>query len=277
MKRFRLARSFSLPLAFLISSLALATAARADDTPTKVGPPQGHLMVVGGGNMAKLWAKFIELAGGPDAQIVLFTTAQDPIPNPDPAFTALQKAGAKHVTILHTRDPKEADTEAFVAPLKTATGVWFEGGRQWRLADSYLNTRTLKEIFAVLARGGTVGGTSAGASIQASYLVRGAPSGNTIMMSPGHEVGFALLRNTAVDQHVNTRERSKDILPVLQKHPELLGIALDEATGILVTRDQCEVLPGSAGIARFFATPDSAPIELKAGEKYDLAARKTLP
>ena len=80
--------------------------------------------------------------------------------------------GVKNVTVLHTRDRAEADTEAFVAPLKTARGVWFGGGRQWRLVDAYMGTRTQREIEAVLARGGVIGGGSAGATIQGSYLVR---------------------------------------------------------------------------------------------------------
>ena len=34
------------------------------------------------------------------------------------------------MTMLHTWDPKVADTEAFVKPLLDANGVWFDGGRQ---------------------------------------------------------------------------------------------------------------------------------------------------
>ena len=101
-----------------------------------------------------------------------------------------RKLGATHLTVLHTNDRKEADSEAFVEPLKRATAVWFVGGRQWHLVDSYAGTRTEAEIKAVLARGGVVGGTSAGASIQASYLVRGARSGNEIMMAPGLRAGL---------------------------------------------------------------------------------------
>jgi cyanophycinase-like exopeptidase len=33
-----------------------------------------------------------------------------------------------------------------------------------------------------------------------------------------------LLANSAIDQHVNTREREKDLDSVISKHPELLGI-----------------------------------------------------
>jgi cyanophycinase len=59
----------------------------------------------------------------------------------------------------------------------------------------------------LLERGGVVGGSSAGATIQGSYMVRGAPEGNQIMMAPGHEEGFGFLRASAIDQHVTTRGR----------------------------------------------------------------------
>jgi cyanophycinase len=242
---------------------------------TKVGPQQGKLLVVGGGQMGPLWDVFLELAGRKDAPIVVIPTANEKIADIDPAVTALKNRGATHVTQLHTRDPKVADTGEFVAPLRAARAVWITGGRQWRLADSYLGTRTLKELFALLARGGAIGGSSAGATIQRSYLVRGAPSGNTIMMSPGHEEGFAFLRATAIDQHVNTRGRTDDIRVVLKAHPALLGIGLDESTALIVTGDRCEI--AGAGSARFFATPEGQPAELKAGARYDLAARKPLP
>jgi cyanophycinase len=186
----------------------------------------------------------------------------------------LRALGASHVTQLHTRDPKVADTEEFTAPLRTARAVWITGGRQWRLADAYLGTRTQQELFALLARGGVIGGSSAGATIQGSYLVRGAPSGNTIMMSPGHEAGFGFLRATTIDQHVDTRKRAEDLRPVLKAHPTLLGIALDEATAIVVRGDHAEVV--GVGDVRFFAKPETAPEILRAGAHYDLAARKLI-
>jgi len=186
--------------------------------------------------------RFIALAGGKDAEFVWIPTAADGDPKVDPASTFLAKAGARHVTVLHTRDPKVAGTEEFVRPLRTASGVWFVGGRQWRLADSYLNTRTHLELIKLLKRGGVIGGTSAGATILGSYMVRGAVSGNEVMMAPGHEISLGFLRNTAIDQHLITRHREKDLLQVIDRHKELLGIGLDESTAIVVKGDRFEVI-----------------------------------
>jgi cyanophycinase len=249
--------------------------AEAKSVATKVGPPHGNLLVVGGGAMGPLWEVFLDLAGGKGAPIVVIPTANETVAAMDKAVEALRARGATHVTQVHTRDRRIADTDAFAAPLRAARGVWLTGGRQWRLADAYLGTRTQRELFAVLARGGVIGGSSAGATIQGSYLVRGAPSGNTILMSPGHEEGFGFLREATIDQHVNTRGRAEDLRPVLKAHPALLGIALDEATAIIVTGDRCEVK--GPGKVRFFATPEARADELAAGARYDLAARKPLP
>lgn len=266
-------------LRWSLLGVASAVYSAAGDAPargeTRVGPARGALLIVGGGSMTRLWPEFLALAGGRDAAIVVIPTAAETVTADERSVAALRALGATHVTQLHTRDPKVADMEAFVAPLRTARAVWITGGRQWRLADAYLNTRTVRELFAVLERGGVVGGSSAGATIQGSYLVRGAPEGNRIMMAPGHEDGFGFLRDTAIDQHVNTRGRADDLRPVLQKHRRLLGIALDEATALIVRGDVCAIV--GAGTARFFAAPNAPALELVTGARYDLAARRVLP
>ena len=81
--------------------------------------------------------------------------------------------------------------------------LWIDGGRQWRLVDSYLHTRTEAAIRAVLDRGGVVGGSSAGATILGSYLVRGAREGNTLMMAPGYEEGFGLIHQWGIRGKMN--------------------------------------------------------------------------
>src|SRR5262249_9215201 len=70
-----------------LTALRRAALARAGAPfPAKVAPvpevPKGALVIVGGGGMpADVTKKFIELAGGPDALIVVLPTAEpDPIP-----------------------------------------------------------------------------------------------------------------------------------------------------------------------------------------------------
>lgn len=251
---------------------------------TKVGPPDGSLFIHGGGQFAKASVdEFIRLAGGVDANFVIIPTAATGEEWGDRYVAAsfLTRAGAKNVKVVHTRDRALADTEAFNEPLAKAGGVWIDGGRQWRLADSYLGTRTLKALHDVLSRGGVIGGSSAGATIQGSYLVRGAPEGNTIMMAKGHEEGFAFLRNTAIDQHVIKRHREEDMLPVIAAHPELLGLGIDEGTALIVKGDRATVF-GASKVAVYdrALTPGADGkryLLLNPGDTLDLVTRRPVP
>src|SRR5207248_2160574 len=175
--------------------------------------------------------------------------------------------GATHITLLHTSDRAVADSEAFVKPLTTAKIVWFVGGRQWRLVDAYAHTRTQREIERVLERGGVVAGTSAGASILASYMVRGARENNFIMMAPGYEEGFGLIKGVAIDQHMLTRNRQDDLEQVVAKHPEVLGIGLDESTAIIVQGQTFEIT-GASKIAIHDGRVVSGERQQRNGKKY---------
>ena len=255
-------------------ALSLVFAAQIANAAT-IGPAKGNLFIVGGGKLGpELVQKFFDLAGGKDGSIVVIPTADGAEKYDAGTYldkTFLKLAGATHLTLLHTANRKEADSEAFVAPLKTAKAVWFVGGRQWHLADSYLNTRTQKELFALLDRGGVIGGSSAGATIQGSYLVRGAVEGNETMMSPGHEEGLGFVKDVAIDQHVITRHREKDLDPVVERYPKLLGIGIDEATAIIVHGDRFTVI----GPSKVFIHENGKSFyTLQGGDEFDLKSRK---
>lgn len=236
-------RFLSLVVLACLAPACLALPAQA--APVVRGPERGTLIVAGGGKLGpEIVGRFIRLAGGKAARIVVIPTAGDDAEyGPDcDCLKMFRELGAANLVVLHTREHAAADTDAFAAPLNDATGVWFVGGRQWRLVDSYAGTRTEAAIRAVLARGGVVGGTSAGATIQGSYLVRGARSGNDIMMAPGYETGFGLLQGAAIDQHITARHREGDLDAVVAKHPDVLGIGVDQSTAIEVTRDRFRVI-----------------------------------
>jgi cyanophycinase len=188
-----------------------------------------------------------DLAGGRHAPIVVIPTASgaDDFPADWSGLKMFKDVGADNITVLHTKDRTLADTAAFVRPLTTAKIVWFVGGRQWRLVDSYAHTRTQREVERVLERGGVVAGTSAGASILSSYMVRGSRDNNYIMMAPGYEEGFGLITGVAIDQHMLTRNRQDDLEEVVAAHPDLLGIGLDEGTAIVVRGQEFEVVGAS--------------------------------
>lgn len=276
------ARPWAVVLGLLLALAVLAPpgAALAQEPPV-VGPASGSLVVVGGAlRSPEIYERFIELAGGPDAPLVMIPTAggREEYDEFYQGLNRWREAGARNMTVLHTTDPAVADTEAFVEPLEDARGVYFFGGRQWRLVDAYAGTRTEEEIRNVLERGGVVGGSSAGASIQASFLVRGDTETNTIMMGD-HQEGFGYLRNVAVDQHVLRRNRHFDLVEVVQAHPELLGIGLDENTAIVVRGDDAEVIGASYVLIydnRTTVGDGGKFYFLAPGDRFDLANREAM-
>lgn len=267
----------------------------SESTPGSVearGPKHGTLLVIGGAASDIFYEKFKELVGGADAPIVVIPTAvsSDSLTAEDlerfkDSFTS---RGFTQVTVLHTRDRIVADSKAFVKPLQDASGIWFSGGRQWRHADSYLDTRAHREFFKLLERGGVIAGSSAGATIQGAYLARGDTRKNTIMMGD-HEEGLGFITNVAIDQHLLARNRQFDMFEILENRPELLGIGLDEDTGIIVEGDEFTVF-GKSYVAIYDGTRWSAERDtiyklpagsrdfymLSEGNRYDLLQRKII-
>ena len=247
----------------------------------EIGPANGSLVIAGGAVRGEeIIKRFLDLAGGADVPIVVIPTAGGG-ETYDQYWRGLRQfkaAGATDLTVLHTKDPKVANTVEFVNVIKKARGVWFSGGRQWRLADSYLNTKVHDELWNLLERGGVIGGSSAGATIQGSYLARGDSKTNTIMMGD-HEVGLGFLKNSAIDQHLLRRNRQFDLIEIIKAHPDLLGIGLDENTAIVVRGDQFEVIGQSyVAIYDYNSSIDSGGLFyfLAPGDRFNLKTREAV-
>lgn len=271
-----------------LTALRRAAVSRAlPPYPTRKPPvplvPSGSLVIVGGGGMTKDVAqKFIELAGGPEALIVYLPTAVPPRQARRarvPSF--LRRAGARNVRILPQSRLKDVESPAFLAVLKKARGVWFGGGRQWRFIDAYAGTKAEPLLHDVLKRGGVIGGSSAGASIQGGYLARANPLGNRNIMADGYERGLNFLPGVAIDQHFAQRKRFRDMTQLMARYPQLLGIGLDEATAIIVQKSTATVM--GRGEVHFYnrrkpvvpGQPDHE--SLRAGDRYDLKTRRAIP
>jgi cyanophycinase len=257
------------------------------------GPEKGKLILTGGDLETGL-KEFVTFAGGPDANIVYIPTAAsilrlpsgliwelkntDELPANTPEFKAelCKMFGIKSITILHTRNRKIANSEDFVKPLRSAQGVWFSGGNAGRLSQAYLDTLTQRELEAVLRRGGVIGGNSAGAIIQGSYTIRGNPN-KPILMAKGSERGFAFLTNVAVNPHLSEAMRQNELITILDTHPQLLGIGIDEKAAIVVTGDHFQVI-GKGRVAIYDNTKhdNNWYYWLDTGESFDLRTRSKL-
>jgi cyanophycinase len=282
----------ALPTLFLLSALSSGYIFSQDLEPVAVttGPPEGSLVIAGGGRLPDVIVKkFIELAGGNEAVIVMVPTAGGAESYPDSIGDFLKAAGAKDVIIMHTSSRDTADSPAFTKPLDRATGVWFGGGRQWHLVDSYMGTLTEKKFREVLDRGGVIGGSSAGATIQGSFLTRGDTKNNQVMMGD-HQQGFGYISNIAIDQHVLARNRQFDMYGILKEKPGLLGIGIDEGTAVVVRSDTMDVIGASYVLIydgsfwsregsdlKVLPGKDYLFYTLRSGDRYNLRERKIIP
>ncbi|XZE44187.1 cyanophycinase [Pirellulaceae bacterium SH467] len=254
--------------------------------PTNPGLPvleNGTLLIVGGGGLPSgLMDQFCDRAGGPEKAKLVYVPCEenDEVSQEQSIIENWKKRGIQNATMIHTKDRNKANQdEAFLAPLKDATGIWFGGGRQWNFADSYYGTTAHRLMKEVLHRGGVIGGSSAGASIQARYLARATPIENFNIMAPGYERGgLGFLDGVAIDQHFSQRSRQRDMTQLVNRYPQLLGIGIDETTAITVTGSNATV--SGKGKVYFYdrrqaVYPDRPDyIALASGQSYDLVARK---
>jgi len=248
--------------------------------------PNGKLIIIGGGDIPDtLFNLFAASIGGKDQPIVVIPTATS-----DEAYIRegghLKKFSSRGFTNLHTihtRDKKMADDPALIELMRKAKGVFFGGGDQDLIAKAYANTQLHKEMFALLERGGVIMGTSAGATIMGSLLI-GGDHRKTPHVKTSFSAGLSFLNNTAIDQHVLVRNRQFDLIPVLEAHPGILGIAIDESTAAVVAGNTLSVA-GKSYVLIYNQNDWKAQLEtwkrvyrpfqmLREGTEYDLQTGK---
>jgi cyanophycinase len=189
----------------------------------------GVLFLVGGGALPdRLRREFIELAGGPSARLVVIPGDADGGDRPQDEVQLWKAHGAAHVSVLHADSRSQADDPEFSRLLATATGVWLGGGQQTWFTAWYRDTLVEERLRGVLARGGVIGGTSAGASAVTRVMVAGG------RREPVESRGLGLIDGVIVDQHFLRRNRTGRMLKLLARHPDQIGLGIDEKTAVIV-------------------------------------------
>jgi cyanophycinase len=207
----------------------------------------GSLLIVGGGGIPEsVRSKFMALAGGKAAKLVIVPTASvsaDDAREKEGYLGPWRKYSPASLTFLHTRSRETADSAAFVRPIADATAVWFDGGDQTKLVAPYRGTAVEREFKALLKRGGVIGGTSAGAAVMSDVMIEG---GNPIAVVGR---GFGFVTNAVCDQHFLRRSRVNRLLGVLAERPHLIGLGIDEGTAFLLQGDRWSVVGRSYVLA----------------------------
>ncbi|MBN1199153.1 MAG: cyanophycinase, partial [Bacteroidales bacterium] len=218
----------------LISWNRSATDRLGEIFPPAVAPvpevPKGALLIIGGhGNPEGMWEKVIDFAGGKEAYYVCLSQTERCT-----AAEELRSLGCRniaiHIVMAGVDGIGQGSEVSLLKDLEKADAVYFGGGRTYRFMDAYLDTPAQKLMNAVLERGGIIIGSSAGAQIQGDFLVRGDPRTNETLWMEGNDRGLDFIRGVIIDAHFRERGRENILPSLLMKHPQMLGIGIDETT-----------------------------------------------
>jgi len=202
---------------------------------TETGPlirsrEAGLLFLVGGGELPeRVSREFLELAGGHEARLVVIPGASVDELELDRYREEWRDRGALDVTVLHADSRTVANDPRFSEPLLHANAVWLGGGQQTWFTAWYRGTLVENRLKELLARGGVIGGTSAGASAVSAVMVAGGRRGEPVISN-----GLGLLTDAVVDQHFFKRNRPGRLMTLLERHPELIGLGIDEGTAAVI-------------------------------------------
>lgn len=232
----------------------------------------GTLLIAGGGDLSEMIRqRFIELAGGKDARIVVIPAEATDAASRDQYRDVWQRYGVKSVDVLHADSRTQADDPETSSVLESATGVWLGGGQQTWLTAWYGRTLVEARLKDVLTRNGVIGGTSAGAAVMSGVMIAGGRDRPTIGR------GFDLIPQAVIDQHFLKRNRFRRLQAVLEDHPELVGFGIDEGTALqyAVQSGRFEVL-GQSCVVACVPTTDTGDRQklqiqfLNAGDEFDV-------
>jgi cyanophycinase len=243
----------------------------------------GRLMAIGGAAGPALLGRFVALAGGPAARIVVIAAASaSPAELEDEYESAFRRLGAASVHPLRLADRAAANEPSPL--LREATGVFFTGGDQQRITSIIGGTATDSLLQTLVAAGAVVlGGTSAGAAMMSGTMIVGG-DGHAVSTGPGLE----FLSGVVIDMHFAERGRLNRLLSAVARYPHELGLGIDEDTAILAEGDRFEVLGNGsvtvvdAGCATDIRVRGDGPVALAgarvhvlpAGCTFELAGRR---
>jgi cyanophycinase len=214
---------------------------------------RGSIVAIGGAenkeNDRRILARFVRESGGDDADIIVIPTASrahETGPRYEKLFRDL---GARRVDVMDFDTRRDCHEAGRLQRLDEASGIFFTGGNQLRLTTLLGGTPVAKLIRSQNARGVTVGGTSAGASILSEHMIAFGDDGSaaiagSVRLAPG----LGLTNRFIIDQHFRERDRLGRLVTALAYNPFAVGIGLDEDTAAFIGADETLEVEGSGGV-----------------------------
>ncbi len=217
------------------------------------GQQRGWIIPIGGAeekeNSPQILQRFVQLAGGRNADIVVIPTASQ-LRNTGPRYERIfGELGAERVTSLDFDTRRDCEEPGRLERLASATGIFFTGGNQLRLSTLIGGTPVAKAVRQMNAAGVPVAGTSAGAAFISEHMIAFGDEGSTpIAGSVRLAAGLGLTNRFIIDQHFRQRDRLGRLLTALAYNPFAVGIGLDEDTAAFIAPDNTVHVQGSGGI-----------------------------
>jgi cyanophycinase len=256
----------------------------------------GTVIVIGGAEDKVrdrvILSRFVSLAGGSDARIVVISTASSLGAEAGQRYRQVfGELGVKRFKPIHAVTRSQANDESFVAAVSDATGIFLTGGNQLRLSSTIGGTRLADAVLDRFRHGAVVAGTSAGASAMSSHMIAFGASGATPKQRMAQvAAGLGVLPGVIIDQHFQQRNRLGRLLSLIAQNPSLLGLGIDEDTaGVVgpdhvmevIGRGSITVVDGASSETNAWEIGGHKPImisnvvlhSLPAGHRFDLRGR----
>jgi cyanophycinase len=217
------------------------------------GQRRGWIVAIGGAenkeNDRRILERFVHASGGEQADIVVIPTASRAHETGARYERVFTEIGAARVTVMDFDTRRDCQEPGRLGRLEQASGVFFTGGNQLRLTTLLGGTPVAKLIRTANARGVTVGGTSAGASILSEHMIAAGDEGSSVVAgSVRLAPGLGLTNRFIIDQHFRQRDRLGRLLTALAYNPYAVGIGLDEDTAAFIGPDETVEVEGSGGV-----------------------------
>ncbi len=214
---------------------------------------RGFIIPIGGGEdrarEMHIHRRFVALAGGRDADIVVIPTASQMESTGADYNRMFRELGAAQVEFLPITSRADCEDPRYVAMLERASGIFITGGNQLRLSTILGGTAIAQAIRRANAQGVVVAGTSAGASIMSEHMIGGGQSNvgpleGAVTLAPG----LGLTNAVIIDQHFTQRNRLGRLLAASSFNPFLIGLGIDEDTAAFIGPDNVLEVVGSGTV-----------------------------
>jgi cyanophycinase len=214
-----------------------------------------YLIPIGGNEKkspdSEIFQHMVHLAGGSSARIIVVPTASEsPGERARDYEDLFSRFDPLSIHTVHIGNRRDAGSKNLVQLINETTLFMFAGGDQLRLSSLIGGTPLHQALLERYRAGGcVVAGTSAGAAALPEVMIFQS-SGFRLFRKGGIEMtkGFGLIQDTILDTHFVTRSRISRLVHAVATNPALLGLGIEENTGLLIEDETTATVIGTGTV-----------------------------